>query len=157
MHVRKAILEDAEAIAQLHHELGVYHEPYHPIYSLNENPPQSAIALWKDKIKNSTSGDGLVLVAEDKDVVGFLNCIINDRNNPNWKIRKTGHIGAVYVSPAYRRRGVAKALIEEALKWLKEQKIEYVDLNVSVQNPAATAAWTALGFKPHQQVLIQKI
>lgn len=157
MHVRKATLEDAERIAQLKHDLAVHHVPYHSMYHLNETPPELIIANVADRIKSSIAGDSLVLVAEDKVVVGFLNCGINDRNGPEWEIRKTGHIGGVYVTPAYRRRGVAKALIQEALKWLKEQKIEYVDLNVAVQNAAAVAAWTALGFKPYQDILVQKI
>jgi ribosomal protein S18 acetylase RimI-like enzyme len=68
-----------------------------------------------------------------------------------------GHIGPVYVIPAYRRRGIAAALMKEALKWLKERKVEYADLNVCVENAIANAAWTAMGFKPHQRNLIKKL
>jgi hypothetical protein len=47
--------------------------------------------------------------------------------------------------------------MKEALKWLKERKVEYADLNVCVENAIANAAWTAMGFKPHQRNLIKKL
>jgi ribosomal protein S18 acetylase RimI-like enzyme len=73
------------------------------------------------------------------------------------EIQKMGHIAAVYVIPAYRRQGIASALMKEALKWMKERKVEYVSLNVVVQNAEAIAAYTAMGFKPNQCNLIQKL
>jgi ribosomal protein S18 acetylase RimI-like enzyme len=149
--------KDSERIAELSRDLSLHHVSYHPIYDVKENVSEMTRAYIKDKIEKSISGDGLVLVAQDGDIVGFLTCSITDRNDPNWKIRKIGHIGGVYVTPDYRRRGIAAALIKEALKWMKNREAEYVELNVVVQNSAAMAAWTALGFKPLQQHLIQKL
>jgi ribosomal protein S18 acetylase RimI-like enzyme len=157
MLVRMATLEDLERVAQLNDDLDLCHVSYHPLYRLKENASELSLAHIKDKIEKSTSGDGLVLVAQDKDIVGFLdNCSIKDQN-PNAEIQKIGHIGLVYVIPAYRRRGIAVALMKEALKWLKERKVEYVELNVVVQNAAAIAAYTAMGFKPNQRNLIKKL
>jgi ribosomal protein S18 acetylase RimI-like enzyme len=157
MFVRKATLEDAEPVARLNHELGLYHVPYHPLYNLKENALELVLPYIKEKIEKSALGESLVLVAQDEEVVGFLMCSITDLKDPQWKIRKIGHVGAVFVNPEYRRRGIAASLMKEALKWLKECKIEYVDLNVDGQNAAANAAWTAMGFELHQRNLIQKL
>ncbi len=157
MLVRKATLEDVERVAQLNHDLGLHHGPYHQLYSLKENALELVLPYIKEKIEKSALGDSLILVAQDKEIVGFLMCAITDLRDPQWKIGKMGHIGAVYVVPAYRRRGIAAALMKEALKWMKESKVEYVELNVDVQNVAANAAWTAMGFKPHRCNLIRKL
>jgi len=156
MLVRMATFEDSERVAQLNDDLALCHVSYHPLYHLKENASELSLAYIKEKIEKYTSGDDLVLVAQDEDIVGYLMCSIKDQN-PIVEIRKMSHIGAVYVVPAYRRRGIAAVLMKEALKWLKERKVEYVDLNVDVQNAAAFAAWTAMGFKPHQRNLIQKL
>jgi ribosomal protein S18 acetylase RimI-like enzyme len=149
--------EDSGRIAELNTELSLCHVSYHPIYHVKENASELTRAYVKDKIDKSIAGEGLVLVAQDKDIVGFLTCTITDRNDPNWEIRKIGHIGGVYVTPEYRRRGIAAVLMKEAFEWMKNREVEYVELNVVVQNAAGIAAWTALGFKPLQQHLIQKL
>jgi len=152
-----AIPEDSQRIAELSRELGLHHVSYHPIYHVKEKVSEQTLPYIRDKIERANSGDGLVLVAQNDIIVGFLMCSIMERNDPNWQVRKIGHIGAVYVTPEYRRRKVAAALMKEALKWLKSSKIEYVDLNVVIQNEASVAAWIALGFKPLQINMIQKI
>jgi ribosomal protein S18 acetylase RimI-like enzyme len=148
--------EDSEQVARLNNELALCHVSYHPLYRLKENASELSLVYLKDKIGKSKSGDDLVLVAQDKDIVGYLMCSIKDQH-PSREIQKIGHIGGVYVIPRYRCRGIAAALMKEALKWLKKRKVEYVDLNVDVQNTAAVAAWTALGYKPYQYNLIQKL
>jgi ribosomal protein S18 acetylase RimI-like enzyme len=156
MLVRIATLEDSKQVAQLHIDLDFCHVSYHPLYRLKQNASDLSIAYIKDKIEKSASGDSLVLVAQEKDIVGYLTCSINEQR-PDTEIQKIGHIGGVYVIPAYRRRGIAAALIKEALEWLKERKIEYVDLNVDVRNVGAFAAWTGMGFKPHRRNLVKKL
>ncbi len=156
MLVRIATSEDSKKIALLNHDLDIQHSSYSPMYRLRENASELSAAYITDWIEKSTSGDGLVLVAQEEDIIGFLACSINDYY-PHMEIRKIGHIMAVYVVPAYRRRGIATALMKQALKWMKEHKIEYVNLNVDVQNDAAIAAYKAMGFKPNQSNLIQKL
>jgi ribosomal protein S18 acetylase RimI-like enzyme len=156
MLVRKATFEDSERVARLNEELALCHVSYHTLYRLKENASELSLAHIKDKIQRSTSGDDLVLVAQDQDIVGYLMCSVKEQQ-PLVEIRQIGHIGAVYVIPAYRRRGIASALMKEALKWLKERKVEYVDLNADVQNAAAVAAWKAMGFEPHQCNLVKKL
>jgi ribosomal protein S18 acetylase RimI-like enzyme len=156
MLVRMATLEESERVAQLFHDLSLHHASYHPLYHLKEDSYDLSLAYIKGKIERSTSGDGLVLVAEEEEIVGFLTCSIID-NCPNTEIRKMGHIGEVYVIPAYRRRGIAAAMMKEALKWMKERNVEYAELNVVVQNAAAIKAYMEMGFKPNQCNLVQKL
>lgn len=157
MLVRVATLQDAEAVAKLSRELSLYHVIFHPVYNTREGEVDSALEYIKDKIKKSLFGDGLVLVAQDPEIVGYLTCNIQDRPDPNWEIRKIGHIGSVYVVSSHRRMGIAAALVKEASAWLKKHEVEYIDLNVVAQNTDSVAFWTALGFKPLCYNLIKKV
>ncbi len=137
-------------MTQLARDLDLYHSPYHPLYHIKENTSDAAIAYLQDKIEKSNSAEWLVLVAQDTDIVGFLTCKIDERSNPNWEIRKMGHIIKVYVVSAYLRRGIASAMLNEALNWLKQNNVQYVDIGVSVQNDGAISTWAAMRFKPSQ-------
>jgi ribosomal-protein-alanine N-acetyltransferase len=53
----------------------------------------------------------------------------------------------VGVSPASRRRGVARALVAAALGAARQAGAETVFLEVAVDNPAATALYAGLGFR----------
>jgi ribosomal protein S18 acetylase RimI-like enzyme len=115
MLVRTATLKDSEQVAKLNHELDLHRVPYHPLSRLKENASELTLACIKNKIEKSNAGDGLVLVAQDKDIIGYLTCSIIDQY-PSKEIPKIGHIGMVYVTPAYRRKGIAAALLKDTVK-----------------------------------------
>ena len=59
---------------------------------------------------------------------------------------RRGYISHTAVSPAYRRKGLGKQLVETALHALKEQNITKVNLVVFARNEDGNAFWKALGF-----------
>ncbi|HEY6469510.1 MAG TPA: GNAT family N-acetyltransferase [Candidatus Dormibacteraeota bacterium] len=59
-----------------------------------------------------------------------------------------GWIGQVGVAPAFRRRGLAGAMVTEALARLHAVGHELVHLHVNTNNPGAMATWRGLGFEP---------
>lgn len=66
------------------------------------------------------------------------------------------HIHAVYVDEAYRRRGIARQLIEQAMAWGREQGCALVELNVLPNNPAQQL-YRALGFDVFQYEMIRPL
>jgi ribosomal protein S18 acetylase RimI-like enzyme len=58
-----------------------------------------------------------------------------------------GWVGQVGVLPAFRRRGLAGALVTEALSRQRALGHDTVHLHVNVNNPGALATWRALGFE----------
>ena len=84
--------------------------------------------------------------------IGFLEGNIN--NAPAVFALKTSfHLGVVYVVPKYRQRGIATALIQEALGWASEQGCREADLNVLFNNAEANKLYKKLGFKVFQYAL----
>ena len=55
---------------------------------------------------------------------------------------------AVQVAPAYRRRGLGRALMIGAARWAQEAGADTLALSVDVTNEAALALYESLGFVP---------
>ncbi len=64
---------------------------------------------------------------------------------PLYRLVQTLHIHALYVLPAYRRRGVGTALLQAAIAWGQQRHCLRVELSVLPHNPARRL-YQALGF-----------
>lgn len=66
---------------------------------------------------------------------------------------RRGYLYHTAVSKDYRRRGIAKALVESAVKALKEEGINKCALVVFEQNEKGNAFWEAIGFEERQDLV----
>jgi ribosomal-protein-alanine N-acetyltransferase len=64
------------------------------------------------------------------------------------EVAGTGEVLNLAVSPEFRRRGVAKALLRSALAALRQRRVEEVYLEVRESNHSAQALYLSLGFRP---------
>jgi ribosomal protein S18 acetylase RimI-like enzyme len=88
--------------------------------------------------------DDVALVAEeDGEAVGFA--LARPEN------ARVGYLSDVYVRPAFRRRGIARALMAEAAAALGS---ELLSLSVQVENEEARTAYRRLGFRDESIHLI---
>ena len=55
---------------------------------------------------------------------------------------------AMWVDPHYRRQGVARALIDHAVRWARDRQAHEVILWVADQNSAARRLYERIGFRP---------
>ena len=58
------------------------------------------------------------------------------------------HLVSMWVDPNYRRRGVARALVAQAVRWAAERGAREVSLWVADHNTAARRLYEQLGFRP---------
>jgi ribosomal protein S18 acetylase RimI-like enzyme len=58
------------------------------------------------------------------------------------------HLVSMWVDPRYRRRGVARALVGQALRWAAERRAREVILWVADHNAAARRLYERIGFQP---------
>jgi ribosomal protein S18 acetylase RimI-like enzyme len=58
------------------------------------------------------------------------------------------NIFLLYVDPSYRRQGIAKALMEYAQSWAKEQGYTQIGLQVFTNNQPAIELYQQLGYQP---------
>lgn len=67
-----------------------------------------------------------------------------------WHVEpRRGNILNVYVQPAYRRRGLARALTEAAVAWCRQNGVRMVILHAS---DAGRPIYAALGFTPSNEM-----
>ncbi len=59
---------------------------------------------------------------------------------------RRGHVITLDVREEHRRRGVGRALLETAERWLAEQGVRQVRLETAVENPAV-AFWQRMGYE----------
>jgi [ribosomal protein S18]-alanine N-acetyltransferase len=79
-----------------------------------------------------------MLVVENNDqVTGYLCC---------WCVADEVHVLNVAVHPGYRRRGIARGLMEEILLEARKEKAKTVSLEVRKGNLAAVSLYHHLGF-----------
>jgi len=90
----------------------------------------------------------LIVAEEDGKVVGFMLCLLSP-NTPVFKERKIGVISDVFVLEERRRKGVAKKMLDVAVKWFKKNKVRSVRLGVANDNLEARAVWRRMGFEAY--------
>lgn len=89
------------------------------------------------------------LVAEsDAAIVGFVSASIV-ANTPDRLPERHVSIGYIFVEPAYRRAGIARALVDAVRAWAaKQDGIQHLEMPVIAADRAAAAFWRAVGFTP---------
>jgi ribosomal-protein-alanine N-acetyltransferase len=88
-----------------------------------------------------TRGAGVFLIAEyDGVMAGYLCLTVSRRHN-------TGRVYSLAVSPVYRGRGVADALMERAIVCARDKALRTVFLEVRTDNFSAIRLYEKKGFR----------
>lgn len=125
------------------------------------------LALWKEEARSALFADphpdaaararqitASQLLDEDQvfllaiagtEAVGALRCTIT-HGSPMLRQGARGFLSAAYVRPAFRRRGVLRALVAAAEAWCRERDAHDLRLHCTPENVEGNAAWEALGF-----------
>jgi peptide alpha-N-acetyltransferase len=81
-------------------------------------------------------------------VVGSVVCELKER-----KKRLRGYVAMLSVDPAYRRRGIARDLVLQSLRVMKEAGCHMATLETEAVNVTATSLYTQLGFQKDKLLL----
>ena len=95
-----------------------------------------SINSFKDELKNSAAKYFVALV--DSAVAGYIGM---------WEISGQCDITNVAVHPEFRRKGVAKKLIEYLIKYCKSHHLSPIFLEVRQSNEPAKSLYSGFGFK----------
>jgi len=134
--IRKARLEDFEEIYDIFCHVLEEGETYS--YTLEEMTPERSLAYWI-----SAPGTECFVADVDEKVAGVTAI------RPN-RTGRAGHVAnaSFMVHPDFRRRGIARALGQFALKQAKKKGYKAMQFNFVVSaNKVAVALWQSLGFK----------
>jgi ribosomal protein S18 acetylase RimI-like enzyme len=116
-----------------------------------EVPPPEDVEIDDEKELREIADlvhDGIALLAVD-DVGAPIGFALAHRAGA-----RAGEVTDLYVVPAARRSGVARALVLEVVSQLKEDGIEHVELDVQTSNAVARSIYARWGFREHRVVLV---
>jgi len=68
---------------------------------------------------------------------------------PVFKIKKKGLINCLFVKPEYRKKRIAKKLINSLLRWFKTKKIKDFTLGTQARDKEAIKFWKNCGFREY--------
>ena len=143
--VREATDQDVEALLRMFVEAHQPHLEAMPHVFKGMDDIASIRGFLLDLIERADSG---VFVAElDGNPVGCL--WMTEQQTPEWTIlvpRRYAMIGNVVVGAQVRRRGIGRALLDQAHRWATDRGIDEVELNVYEFNTGAIALYERLGY-----------
>jgi len=84
----------------------------------------------------------ILFVKEDKKIIGYLHSTFF--SNP---YSKGGYVEDIFIIKEFRRKGIAKKLINEFIKILKEKGYKKIHLSVNTKNIGAIKLYEKLGFE----------
>ena len=146
MVIRKATRDDRAALGRLGVLLMDVHYNFDRRRFLEPGANASA-GYARFLISQLDDPDSMIFVAEvDGVVVGYCYAVVEPMS---WKELRdeAGFVHDVAVDPSARRLGIAAALLEAAIAWLKEQGAPRVMLWTAEQNADAQRLFARVGFR----------
>lgn len=146
--IRKASLEDLDAILQLNQKLFKNDAQFCSTLNLDWPSTTQAREYFEARIKYHYA-----LIAEDKETpIGYLVGALAKVQDYS-SLSVLTELENMFVEEAYRSAGIGKTLALKFLNWSKEQKAQRVRVTASAPNQRAVDFYKSLGFSPQDLTL----
>ncbi len=135
--IRQLESKDAAAFRELRHEaLQKNPESFGASF---EDEKDFTVQRYVERLENST----FVGAFEGEQLVGGVGLLVNSHQ----KVAHKGIVIAVYVKEAFRKQGIAKALMEYLEGIARERGLEQLQLSPVTSNAAAIHLYESLGYE----------
>jgi len=147
MMIRKATIRDFEEVKRLKRDF-VDYERKNGYHGENINLEWSKKNMPSRLGKDLRSKKVVYFVAEEKKkLIGYSLGVI-EKASAFFINRKIGHIANLFVEKEYRRKGIAKKLIDETIKWFRKNKIKWIKIITFSKNKTAQKIYKK-NFEPY--------
>lgn len=150
MIVREAEVKDISELVDMSVQLLTYELFYDE--NLRKPSENELYDFWNRTVNNKRC---VVLVAEKKNLVGYVY---------GWFMRDyfifrkpRAYISDLFVKPEFRRRGIGTLLVNELLKYFRENGVKFVYVDVYSRNDSALRFWEKNGFDTESVTLVKKL
>lgn len=145
--VEKLDVSEHELVRPLLLQLYLSEQPHfadHP--QLTERDMADAI----DEIEGSFRGENVILAVRDGEVLaGFCWCVFFDPGTGT-----EGEIAELFVAPEHRGRGIARALLDRAVRLFRERGVTLGYVWTRSDNQAAVNLYRSAGFGDNPQLVL---
>jgi ribosomal protein S18 acetylase RimI-like enzyme len=153
MKIRKATIKDFEILK----DIKLLSKKEEMKYSDSLKPLGKTIGIYFEYFKAELEKkNSAVFIAEDKKPIGIIIVTYFDPLRIS-KFARKGYVSNLYVMKTHRKKGIGKKLLNISLKWLKENKVKYISLEIHLKNKKALNFYRGLGFKDYTLKLAKKI
>ena len=150
LEVRPAVDADLERMLEGWLALTRYHSALEQRYEIRAGAEAEVRELLRAQLRDPDAAAWLAVGGPE--LVGY--CAVRvDRAPAIHRERARGEITDLWVREGWRRRGVARRLVDRAFEWAGERGAEHAEVRVSSANEVGRAFWTALGFGNFMDVL----
>ena len=123
-------------------------------YSENVNFAPELVESWieyRDELKENV--ERITFAKDGSKIVGACSCEEWTELNRQEDV-KAGYVSTLGVIKPYREKGIGRALLSDAVKWLHERGMDIVYLRVDARNPDALRLYTSGGFEIFKESIV---
>lgn len=146
---------DVAAVAALDAAAVVVNHRYVPLISAPRVDRWIARRYWAGRLRRRDRPT--FVVARHGDLLGALSVDLTRARNRYLPIRRWVYLHSLYVAPAARRGGVARALIRHALRWAQRQGAGGAELGMAAANRGARGLYESFGFRVQEVALARRL
>ena len=146
--------DDFSELVSLSKQFFLEYENHNGIFKIETLKDEFLKEFFVKSLDNENS-NVFIAIEQDK-IVAYISFNIKSRLS-FFKIKKVGEISGLMVNKEYRKKGIAKQLLEKTIEWFKSKNINHYILETSSKNDGAIKFYTSLGLNPLRTQLIGKI
>ncbi len=145
MKIRKATVADSRALAALNRSVQDMHADAFPEKFRRNAPEESVARVFSTAIQAPSS---YWIVWEERGPIAFL-CAEFRTHDESWSViaHTVCYLSGIVVAPQFRRKGIARALIDELKREAGTRCVTSIELDVWAFNGDAKRAFSTLGFR----------
>jgi aminoglycoside 6'-N-acetyltransferase I len=101
--------------------------------------------IFSDALKNEKNK--VLFFSVNEKIIAFIFLSVREDYVEGSTSSPTGYVEGIYVKPEFRKLGIAKKLLSEGEKWLKEKGCKQVGSDAYINNIVSHYFHTSIGFK----------
>ena len=151
--VRKAGEKDLENVVELVVRLKRLNSEFDPLLKVRDDI-YVQVKNWVSGYLNNKGKLLLVAESDDGRIIGTL--VSEVRERLFYEPRMEGVIMDFYIMPEFRRKGIGKMMMDEAIKMLREMGAHVISAEFPAQNQISVAFYRKYGFRPMMNVYVKE-
>ena len=146
---------DLSDLIKLSREFFQEYQEHHKDFFNLDNLRDEEISSYFSSFSENDKRISYVAVLDEK-IIAYITVYIKEQAD-YWQIKKVGEISGLMVKKEYRRKGIARQLLAQAVDFFRVEGIKYYTVYTAVANHSGIDFYRNNGFLPLYTTLIGEI